>query len=117
MNKRTVKDALPNFNWFSDLQGAVSVRVFAEILDLCEVLEAVVLQSGVQDRHLWKFSTSGVYSAKSAYSALFFGAVQYFSLNQQRGCGNLGRLGSVSSLFGWWSTIGVGQLTDWKRGG
>lgn len=49
VNKRTIKDDLPNFNWCSDMQGVVSVRVLAEILDLCEVLEAVVLQSGVQD--------------------------------------------------------------------
>jgi hypothetical protein len=55
-NKRLVKDALPNFHWISDVKGAISVRVIAEFLELCEVLEAVVLQPGIRDRHIWKFS-------------------------------------------------------------
>jgi hypothetical protein len=48
-NKRLVKDALPNFHWLSDVQGAISVRVIAEFLELCEVLDAVVLQPGIRD--------------------------------------------------------------------
>jgi hypothetical protein len=51
-NKRLVKYALPNFHWISDVNGAISVRVIAEFLELCEVLDAVVLQPGIRDRHI-----------------------------------------------------------------
>jgi hypothetical protein len=76
-NKRLVKDALPNFHWISDVKGANSVRVIAEFLELCEVLEAVVLQPGIRDQHIWKLSASGDYTASSAYKALFLGSVQF----------------------------------------
>jgi hypothetical protein len=76
-NRRLVKDALPNFHWISDVNGAISVRVIAEFLELCEVLDAVVLQPGIRDRHLWKFSASGDYTTSSAYKALFLGSVQF----------------------------------------
>jgi hypothetical protein len=48
-NKRLVKDALLNLHWISDMKGTISVRVIAEFLELCEVLEVVVFQPGVQD--------------------------------------------------------------------
>jgi hypothetical protein len=76
-NKRLVKDALPNFHWISDVNGAISVRVIAEFLELCEVLVAVVLQPGIRDRHIWKFSASGDYTTSSIYKALFLGSVQF----------------------------------------
>jgi hypothetical protein len=76
-NRRLVKDALPNFHWISDVNGAISVGVIAEFLELCEVLDAVVLQPGIRDRHLWKFSASGDYTTSSAYKALFLGSVQF----------------------------------------
>jgi hypothetical protein len=40
----------------ASLRGALSVRVIAEFLDLCEALEGMVLQPGVQDQHIWKFA-------------------------------------------------------------
>jgi hypothetical protein len=76
-NKRLVKDALPNLHWISDVKGAISVRIIAEFLELCEMLEAVVLQHGVRDRQIWKFSASGDYTASSAYKALFHGSFQF----------------------------------------
>jgi hypothetical protein len=76
-NIRLVRDTLPNFQWISDVNGAISVRVIAEFLELCEVLDAVVLQPGIRDRHLWKFSASGEYTTSSAYKALFLGSVQF----------------------------------------
>ena len=34
-------------------------------------------QEGIPDRHIWRFSDSGEYSAKSAYEILFQGAVYF----------------------------------------
>ena len=42
-----------------------------------DLLEEVQLLSGVPDKHQWRFSASGQYSSKSAYEALFIGAVHF----------------------------------------
>jgi len=75
--KRFVYDAITGRKWISDIRGALSVPVLIEYLHLWELLSNVVLQSEVDDTHIWKFSTSGVYSTKSAYEALFIGATHF----------------------------------------
>jgi hypothetical protein len=59
-------EALPNFQWVADLKGALTVTVLAEFLDLCESLSNIFLHHGVQDKHTWRFNTSGSYTASSA---------------------------------------------------
>jgi hypothetical protein len=36
-NRRVVLDALPNCQWVADIRGALSVRVNADFLELCEL--------------------------------------------------------------------------------
>ena len=50
-----------------------------EFLELCDTLSNVELQSGVEDSHIWKLSSSGQYTAKLAYRGLFQGSVRLFS--------------------------------------
>ena len=69
-----VYDASTGGRWISDIRGALSVQVMIEYLHLWELLSNVELQPEVEDIHIWKFTTSGVYSTKSAYEALFIGA-------------------------------------------
>jgi hypothetical protein len=76
-SKRLVKDALTDLNWVADIRGALSVRALAQVLDLCDLLEGLVLQPGIPDRHIWKFNASGDYSSSSAYKALLLGAVDF----------------------------------------
>jgi hypothetical protein len=33
-NRQLVKDVLPNFQWISDVNGAISVRLIAEFLEI-----------------------------------------------------------------------------------
>jgi hypothetical protein len=42
---------------------------------------------------------------------IMLSSLVHFSSNQQSGCGNLGLLGSASSLYGLWNIIGAGLLT------
>jgi hypothetical protein len=78
-NKRTVCEALADFRWVYDVHGTVTVQVILEFMSLCEFLEEVPLQPGVLDKHIWRLSNSGFYSAKSAYTALFQGSILFGS--------------------------------------
>jgi len=78
-NRRTVSSALDDYKWLEDIQGDISVQAVMEYLDLWNVLEDIVLQEGIPDKHLWRLSGSGRYTAKSAYDALFEGAIRFAS--------------------------------------
>ncbi|GJN11495.1 hypothetical protein PR202_ga29693 [Eleusine coracana subsp. coracana] len=71
---RTVREALTNRTWASDISGALTVGVLVEYLQLWDLLEDIALQPEVEDSHIWKLSSSGQYSAKSACDGLFLGA-------------------------------------------
>jgi hypothetical protein len=75
--KRKVFDALNNRKWISDIRGALTVQVLTEYIHLWELLSNVELQPDVEDTHIWQFSTCGQYTTKSAYEALFIGAIQF----------------------------------------
>jgi hypothetical protein len=76
---RTGFYALSNRRWVSDLKGALTVNVLLEYLQLWDLLEDVVLQHEIEGTHIWQFSTTGQYPAKTAYEAFFFGTT-FFSL-------------------------------------
>lgn len=46
-------------------------EVIADFLTLTDAITNVALQPGVPDKHLWRFSSNGLYSAKSAYELMF----------------------------------------------
>ncbi|GJN34910.1 hypothetical protein PR202_gb23618 [Eleusine coracana subsp. coracana] len=76
-NKHTVKEALLHDQWTQDIRGALGVAALAVLLVLVNNLDEVQLSPDVQDEHKWRFSESGQYSAKSAYTTLFIGATQF----------------------------------------
>ena len=67
VKRRTVQDALTNRAWISDIQGAHTVGVIVDYLHLWNLLMDFQLQLEVEDRHSWRLSSNGQYSAKSAY--------------------------------------------------
>jgi hypothetical protein len=75
--RHTVMEALNNDKWLEDIQGAISLEALMEYLELWDIISVVVLQEGVPDRHIWRLSTAGQYTAKSAYDALFQGAIRF----------------------------------------
>jgi hypothetical protein len=105
VKRRTVRDALTNQAWTSDIQGALTVGVFAEYFQLWDLLMDFQLQQEVEDRHVWRLSSNGQYSAKSAYDGFF--------LDHGKESGNHGHRPNVASLCGWSRTTSVGRLIAW----
>jgi hypothetical protein len=69
--KRTVLEALINDKWVEDIQSSISLEALLEYLTLWDTISEVALQMGVQDKHIWRLSKCGQYTAKSDYDALF----------------------------------------------
>jgi len=53
----------------------MSAAFLSDYLALWDLISEVVLQPEVEDSHVWRFSSDGHYSAKSAYENLFRGMV------------------------------------------
>jgi hypothetical protein len=70
---RTVADGLQGNTWASDIHGNLGIQEIGEYLLLWRRIEGTML-SGEPDRLNWKWTASGVYSAKSAYMATFHGS-------------------------------------------
>jgi hypothetical protein len=64
-NQRTVQQALTENRWALDIQGAITVGVLIEYLQVWETLQSVQLQHGVQDIHFWRFTENRKYTAKA----------------------------------------------------
>jgi len=61
VNSRTVEEALTEHAWVLDFRGTMT-----EFFNLWDLLYGLQLQPEVEDSHIWRFSSSGQYSAKSA---------------------------------------------------
>src|SRR6185369_4503963 len=103
--KRTVQDALTDQRWVRDIRGALSLAVLREYLALWDLLSNFVLHPDIEDTHVWKFSPSGKYSAKSAYESLFIGATSF------RPWQRIWKSWAPNSSCGWLHITDVGQLT------
>ena len=76
-NRRTVGEALTDFRWLQDIHGTLSWPVLHDFLQLVEATADVHLQQGIPDKHFWRLSGNGIYSAKSAYEATFIGSTLF----------------------------------------
>jgi hypothetical protein len=63
--------------WVADIRGALSVQVLIEYPVIWDLVDDMPLQQGVSDQHHWKFTQSGIYSSKSAYSMFFLDSVSF----------------------------------------
>jgi hypothetical protein len=70
---RTVADGLAANKWARDIRGVLGIHEVGQYLQLWARIEGTVL-STEEDRLIWKWSASGVYSARSAYLASFHGS-------------------------------------------
>jgi hypothetical protein len=71
IKKRTVQEALTDWTWVKDIQGALTVGAIVDFLQLWDLLSGFELHPEVEDSHIWRLSSSGQYSAKFAYEGFF----------------------------------------------
>jgi hypothetical protein len=68
---RTVADALSDNKWIRDIDHNMSQQIIVQYLQLWDELRPIALVESEQDRIIWTNSSSGEYSAKSAYDLHF----------------------------------------------
>jgi hypothetical protein len=74
-----VAEALINRRWIRDISGALRTQAILEYLKLWSLIQSVVCSSSEPDSLSWKWESSGKYTSKSAYRALFFGRIAFES--------------------------------------
>jgi hypothetical protein len=71
----------------------------------------VELQTGTEDKHVFRLAANGTYSAKSVYGCFFLGSVQF---GPARGYGRLGLQLNVI-FFLWLAALRKCWTADWLR--
>lgn len=86
MNKRsrkgrTVAEALNNHTWRFDITGALTIQVLRDYLTIRQRLQAINLNQE-SDKFIWRWDSSGNYSSRSAYRALFLGQTSLMGVKE-----------------------------------
>jgi hypothetical protein len=74
-NRCTLVEALVNRAWIKDITGTLTIPAIVQYLHLRARVDGVQLQSGVSDKMVWKWTSSGTYLASSVYAAFFHGQI------------------------------------------
>jgi len=104
---RSVFYAFTGARWITDIKGAFTLDVLVEYLALWDLLSEVTLHSDIDDVHVWQLSTTGQYTAKSAYENL---EPLVWALGRE--FGKAGLRGNASSFCGLLPIIDARQQID-----
>jgi hypothetical protein len=63
--------------WVNDISGSLPEQVLIEYLRVWDLIQGVHLHPGAPDRHRWLPTSSGEYSAKSAYKRFLAGSTLF----------------------------------------
>ena len=66
LNKWTVLEALTEEKWIEDIQDEICMTGLIQYLELWDIMNSVELNDNIPDKHIWRLSSSGQYTAKSA---------------------------------------------------
>lgn len=80
--RRTVASALQQRSWLRDIRGALTVQVLLDYIRVWSLVDEVILVPGVQDRMCWLWTSDQLYSAASAYGAMFVRSSRTHSARQ-----------------------------------
>jgi hypothetical protein len=75
---RTVADGLQGNSWARDIQGVLGVHEIGQYLQLWLSIQDTPLTDSA-DRLIWKWTTTGTYTARSSYLATFHGSTACYS--------------------------------------
>lgn len=67
--KRTVAEALQDNKWIDDIQYNLTTALVTDFFKVFEIIwtSGITLTQDIEDNIRWKWTTSGVYTTKSAY--------------------------------------------------
>lgn len=88
---RSLQDALAGNRWIADITGGLTTQVVCDYLRVWEILCDVHLDPSTPDRFIWKWSSSGSYSASSTYRAFFCGSTELLGAKELCGPKHLQR--------------------------
>jgi hypothetical protein len=74
-----VETTLQNHAWVSYIQGALTIDIIVDYIQLWELINELQRLYEVEDAHKWRLDSAGQYSSKSAYNNLFLGAMLFVS--------------------------------------
>lgn len=72
---RTVRQALARSAWITDLRRNISEQHLVDFVQLFVRVTQVSLTPEVPDDIIWKWTSTGIYTAQSAYRAQFLGSI------------------------------------------
>ncbi|KAF8674304.1 hypothetical protein HU200_048128 [Digitaria exilis] len=67
----TVAQALANRTWISDIKGRLTIPALEQLIYLWHAANQCHLSPGTEDTFRWRWTSSGTYSARSAYRQFF----------------------------------------------
>jgi len=68
---------LTDHAWVLDIRSITIAEEMLEFFNLWDLLYGLQLQPEVEDSHIWRLSSSGQYSAKSAFEGFFLGSTSF----------------------------------------
>ncbi|GJN01931.1 hypothetical protein PR202_ga19236 [Eleusine coracana subsp. coracana] len=74
---RTVHEAMQGRRWIRDITGNITAVTLVQYFRVRELVLGVTLRHEQEDRILWRWTSSGNYSSKSAYNAYFTGSTRF----------------------------------------
>ncbi|CAN6312358.1 unnamed protein product [Urochloa humidicola] len=74
---RTVAIAMQGKRWITDITGQLSICTILQYFELWAAMARVHLTQGREDTISWKWTVTGTYTARSAYSAFFEGSTWF----------------------------------------
>jgi hypothetical protein len=73
-NKRTVQEALQDSRWIRDVRGNLTANGLVQCLNLLAMVSTMDRDATAVDQFFWPWSSSGQYTARSAYKPMCLGA-------------------------------------------
>jgi hypothetical protein len=69
--RRTVAQALQDASWIDDIRKSITINMFLQVIEICEVTSTIHLVPDEEDIWSWSWDAKGIFTTKSVYQAHF----------------------------------------------